>query len=225
MRTLTIAFSAALMALAGFAGTANAGLIGTLVWKSTGTSDLTVGVGGITGNETALQLNIVLTATTGGVSAYGVSLQFDTDGDDELDLVAANERPSITIGNRTLTAISLNTLSATRESILSGQDGRANNFESASLTQSFDATKTWVAGNIIVDISDGNWNTDGPDIFLGLFDAINDGIVNADSGLVNTQGTFSGAALNLIPEPGTASLLGFGLLGVLAIARRRSKKS
>ena len=66
-------------------------------------------------------------------------------------------------------------------------------------------------------------NSDTTDVvsglFNGLFDLLVDGLgVTVPPGTI----TFGTATVNVIPEPGTVSLLGLGLVGVV-LARRRSR--
>lgn len=64
-------------------------------------------------------------------------------------------------------------------------------------------------------------SNDGVDIISGL---LNFGIDGAAGGALQDLTNviqFNGATVNVIPEPGTASLLGLGLVGILLMGRRR----
>jgi len=63
--------------------------------------------------------------------------------------------------------------------------------------------------------------SDGADIFTGLFSG-GDAVLTGLSGVIAT--TFGTATVNQIPEPGTVSLLGLGLVGLI-LAGRRSRRS
>jgi hypothetical protein len=66
--------------------------------------------------------------------------------------------------------------------------------------------------------------TDGADVFSGLFNTPFDQIYGPGGVLPESELVFGTATLNLVPEPGTVSLLGLGLVGLI-LAGRRSRRS
>lgn len=57
-------------------------------------------------------------------------------------------------------------------------------------------------------------------ILSGLFNSGVDGFGDNNFNIINDQVLFHGATVNVIPEPGTAALLGFGLVGLVLMGRR-----
>jgi hypothetical protein len=116
--------------------------------------------------------------------------------------------------------------------------GRINNFESASLTYNLPATGlaysvgTYTAtaptryrvGQAFFTVNAAA--TDGADIFAGIF-APGDKFIFGDGlGTIipASELVLGTATVNVVPEPGTVSLLGLGLVGLI-LAGRRSRRS
>jgi hypothetical protein len=63
-------------------------------------------------------------------------------------------------------------------------------------------------------------NNDGADIISGLLNPGVDGAADALFGDLTPELLFNSATVNFVPEPGTASLLGLGLVGLMLMGRR-----
>ena len=55
----------------------------------------------------------------------------------------------------------------------------------------------------------------------GIIDGLDGFIGCCGSHIINGTVTFNGATMNVVPEPGTASLLGLGLVGLILAGRRK----
>lgn len=161
---------------------------------------------------TMLTLRIDVSAGPEGLSAYGLSILFDSDLGDELDLDgpdAAIERlPSgfdfqITEG-----------VGDTRESDAS-QGGAVLTYEAGTFLAG-PASARFTIGELRFVVTQ-NVATDGPDIFAGLFNPGVDGLLDNAGGDLGPLATFGSASVN-VPEP--SSLL-LGVLGLTGLGIRR----
>jgi len=81
---------------------------------------------------------------------------------------------------------------------------------------------TYTVGTIIWDVSGAEGAFVDIDPFLDLGDGFPKRDAVDGSFILITDITLNGASLNMIPEPGTAALLGLGLIGLTAVIRRRN---
>jgi hypothetical protein len=227
MRKLAVALVAGMFL---FAGTASANYTIDLIWSDTGTATLTVTPGDTAvpatgspcgsgflygGSGTARCLVVVFTATDGwkGVSttvgwdaaASGIALDYV--GLRAFGLYGgsggpAGSAPAGTIGSTALT------------DCLPNCDTAYGSF--AALSFSALAAGTYTIGSISFDASGA---AAGVQNILNFLRGGIDGVTNAKGNAAAVQ--VNGAILNVIPEPGTASLLGLGIMGLVLAGRRR----
>jgi hypothetical protein len=76
-------------------------------------------------------------------------------------------------------------------------------------------------GTVVWQVNPGV-QSDGVDILSGLFNPGVDGFVGIAFDPIDHLVLFRTATVNLVPEPGTASLVGLGLVCLVALRRRRA---
>jgi len=248
-KVFSVALMAAMLCLVGMTRDAGATITISLEWSgcgsgtggctATGTDTITVNPGG----GQTLRLDIYMaTNLTQGIKAQTFSLNFDTTLENELNLgpmaqiewlgTDVNPTPALDIyGPLTGGATTLESTGVVA--------GRVNSYDSGFDVAFFlPANSTAYTVGTVTATAPARYRvaqaffttngalTDGADIFTGafngLFDEIIDGLnieQNAVAGVV-----YGSATLNVVPEPGTISLLGLGLVGLI-LAGRRSRRS
>jgi hypothetical protein len=197
------------LALGAAPGAARAVPIVELVWVAT------TGTGSAGGATIAAAPGDVLTGeirVTGdvGISSYGLSLEFDLDLGDELDVDSVTELTPPGF------AFSFTPGVALVQESTAFQRGRVLTFEAATLGV---GPAAFVVGHVVFTVGAGV-ASDGPDLFLGLFHAGVDGLFDDDGQDLAALADFRSATVNAIPEAASAALLALGVLGLALRARR-----
>jgi len=249
-KVFSVALMAAMLCLVGITKDAGATVTFTLEWGACGGGagcfGFVAGTQTVTlnpGSGQTLRLDLFLTHDIPtGISGHGFSLNFDSDLLNELNVNPAMA-PSEWAGTDLDPNMVINlyapldaTPSPIIESVLGGPAGRIALFESVNITQTLPmngAVYTIGTGSNTAParyrvgqaffVANGAI-TDGADIFSGLFGGADGVIDSAGADIPGGLLSFGTATVNLVPEPGTVSLLGLGLVG-LVLAGRRSRRS
>jgi len=246
-KVFSVALAVAMLSLVGMTKDAGATVTISLLWGaaaggSIGLGTNTIPDGAIAPGQT-LRLDIFMSHDlAGGIKTHTFSINFDSPIDNELNLgpMAAVEwggtdvDPGVPISNYLPITVGL------AGTVESGgpPTGRINSFESGALIGVLPANGVAYTVGTVTATAPASYRIgqafftsngavfDGADVFSGYFNGLFDVIVDGATNLAVPIGTitFGTATLNPIPEPGTVSLLGLGLVG-LVLAGRRGRRS
>jgi hypothetical protein len=177
-----------------------------------GTSNVSVSGAGVT-----LTLDLVFGIDANGLSAYGMDIDFDSDGNNELDIVSFSQLSWANAkGTRSLIPLTAG-LGGTQESQSGGPEGQLFGFTAFTLGSGPESITLSFARMVFVTTP--AVTADGFDIF-----AVNErdplATVFFDNPGNQILMPLPRASVHLIPEPASALLLGAGLAALGTAARR-----
>jgi hypothetical protein len=179
-----------------------------------GTSSLAIAAGAVA----TVTLDIEIDVDAAGLSSAFLSVEFDRDLANELDVSSVEELGwTSEDGSRSLFPLTPG-IDSMQEST-SSETGKLYTFDGATLENGPEST-TFVFGRVVFTTNPGAVASDGPDIFVGIFncpDLCIDGLFSnaLDDNDITSSVTFGTAQLNVVPEPSSLGLLALGL-GALA---------
>jgi hypothetical protein len=232
-KVFSVALLAAMVCLVGVAKDASATVTFSLIWTSTSGTGI-VGTNSIFADPGDVLILSIRMSTDQTMAAHGISLNFDTDLGNELNLfnpAGGAEWSGTSYGSTamagTYAPLVLGLGPPPAVDSTGATSGRINTFESGKTPSgAFLPTGTYTVGTAKF-IATANLSTgpDGADVFAGLFNVGVDEVLNNLNAPIGTISVNYGDAAiqQVIPEPGTASLLGLGLLG-LVLAGRRNRR-
>lgn len=173
------------------------------------------------------------------VSAYSVSLEWDNDLGDELDLLSISEVPFLSAGGAILTHFDIGQGFVAESDIESV--GTVQNFEAQTLSlgiQGGPDTQRLELATLQFALT-STLETDGDDLRLGFFDSGVDEVLGcppidpeqeclpeeAVYAVVGDAVALSPASVSLVPEPGAGALVASVLVGVGVLRRRALRRA
>ena len=220
-KILALGMLTGLVGLGGFARDASAGATVDLLFVGlnsnpiAATNTVTVGSGDV------LTMAVRMSNDQTLISAF-FSLNYDLDGDDELDVQSATQWGGVVINEAGSDFFApLTELSPITATFVGPFQGLSTNL---ALPRPLPSPGSYQMGTVTWRVNAGV-NDDGVDILSFVNPGV-DGFLDGFGNLIDGQGGSSNlialhsATVNFIPEPGTASLLGLGLVGLVLMGRR-----
>lgn len=190
-----------------------------------GTSSVTLAPSAVA----TLTLDIRIAVDSAGLSSAFLSLEFDNDLLNELNIVSFAEIDwtgvmMTTMALPQLTPLAIG-LTPTREStgLVGGQLYTFDLTTTSTAADCCPVSTTIAFGRVVFTTNHVQNGDDGADIFSGIFNIGVDAMFNQNGGNIAGTTTFGTARVNQIPEPSTLGLLGLGLSALVVAGRRRSR--
>ena len=150
------------------------------------------------------------------------STNYDLDGDNELDVISQFQWGGVALNKQATDSFSpVGAFSPTTATFVGSFQGATTNFGGPRVLPPAAGAFAggYQMGTIVWKVG-GGVNNDGVDVISGLLNFGIDGFFNATFDDMANLVLFNSATVNAVPEPGTAMLLGLGLVGLVLAGRR-----